>query len=140
MIGSNDNEDFSVGKAAQFLQVSESKVQDYIAGGQLEGTYIDTGGGLEHKIPYSSLLKLRPNQLTSLDERVREAAMLWLEQRSSDGAESLHTLDLDDFRFDGEPFRLKDITKGIWKPRSLEAALSITTVYREPGKEAPYRD
>lgn len=134
------NDDFSVGKAALFLGVSEPIVMDYIAAGQLPNAYVDAKVGLNHKIPFSDLQAFQADERPSLDVRLRAAAMLWLEQRTSDGAESLHTSDLDDFRFEGEAFRLKDITKGIWKPQVLEAALSITTVYREPGKEPPYHD
>ena len=133
-------DEYSLEQAAQLLHIGESAVLDYIASGQLPNARVDTNAGHKHKIPHADLVRLRESDARSLDERVRAAAMLWLEQRSGDGAESLHALDLDDFRFEGKPFRLKDITKGIRKPKELEAALSITTVYRKPGKEAPYRD
>lgn len=133
------NDDYSVGKAALFLQVSEQAISDYIFDKLLPNAYLDPAGH-SYKIPHSDLRNLRERGVPSLDQRVREAAIKWLEQRTSDGAEAIHTSDLDDFQFEGTPFRLKDITKGIRKPKDLDAALSITTVYREPGKERPYRD
>ncbi|SEE70249.1 putative restriction endonuclease [Arthrobacter alpinus] len=133
-------DDYSVGNAALFLHVSERTISDYILDGRLPNAYVDSTSGRRHRIPFSDLKNLKQSGSKSLDERVREAAITWLEQRTSDGAEALHTSDLDDFQFEGKPFRLKDITKGIRKPKNLDAALSITTVYREPGKERPYRD
>lgn len=140
MTGSGKSRDYSVSEAADFLQVGKRTVRDYIATNQLPNAYLDANSGHKTKIPRRNLEQLRTQGGDSLDKRVRVAAMDWLEKRSSDGADALHTSDLDDFLFEGKKFRLKDITKGIRKPAELDAALSITTVYREPGKEAPYRD
>lgn len=132
--------EYSLAKAARLLQVAESTVMDYILAGLLPNAYLDATSGHTYKIPHGDLEALRQSENRGLDQRLRAAAMLWLEQRTSDGADALHALDLDDFYFEGEPFRLKDTTKGIRKPKELETALSITTVYREPGKAVPYRD
>lgn len=140
MISRPSESDFSVASAARYLGVGESNILDYIASRKLPNARLDSMAGHGHIIPLHDLQGLRGLKDRSLDIRVREAAMIWLEQRTGDGAESVHASDLDDFRFDGEKFRLKDITKGIWKPAALQAALSITTVYREPGKERPYED
>ena len=140
MISNQSQKDFSVASAARYLDVPEAVVLDYIASGQLPNTRMDIAAGHGHIISLGDLQGMHARQAKSLDVQVRVAAMDWLEQRTGDGAESVHTSDLDDFSFDGEKFRLKDITKGIWKPAALQAALSITTVYREPGKARPYED
>ncbi|WP_256939797.1 HNH endonuclease [Arthrobacter sp. BF1] len=132
--------EYSVSKAARMLEVRDATVLDYIAAGQLPNAYLDPSSGHAYKIPHDDLQLLRQKGARNFDERLRAAAMLWLEQRTSDGADALHTSDLDDFQFEGSPFRLKDTTKGIRKPKELDTALSITTVYRAPGKAAPYRD
>lgn len=66
--------------------------------------------------------------------------MAWLSVRTHDGALPITRSELGDFQFGGKPFRLMDLTKGIWKPRVLESALSFTTTYRAPGKPRPYED
>ncbi len=76
----------------------------------------------------------------SLDSRLRREAMSWLAVRTNDGAEALYWQDFEDFHFDGEPFKLRDRYKGIWKPRQLEAALSFSTTYRPTGASRPYED
>lgn len=130
---------YSVGQAALFIGQKESTILDYIFQGLLPGAFLDPTTQA-HRIPFSDLKVLSTRSDQSLDVRVRAAAMSWLEQRTSDGADAIHNSDLEDFHFEGEKFRLKDITKGIRKPAVLEAALSITTVYRKPGKDAPYKD
>lgn len=74
------------------------------------------------------------------DSRLRREAMAWLTVRTNDGADPLNWLDIEDFRFDDDGIILRNRYKGIWKPRQLEAALSITTAYRSPGAERPYED
>jgi putative restriction endonuclease len=66
--------------------------------------------------------------------------MLWLTVRTNDGADSIGSTDLLDFQFDGQPFRLMDAQRGIRKPASLTAALSIRTVYTPEGRRRPYED
>jgi putative restriction endonuclease len=66
--------------------------------------------------------------------------MAWLERRTRDGAEAISTADLADFTVDHRPVRLMDAQRGIWKPKSFAAALSIRTTYRAPGQPRPYED
>lgn len=74
------------------------------------------------------------------DDRLRREVMAWLTVRTQDGAQPISTEELADFRFDGEPFRLMDAQRGIWKPAVLRSALSMRTVYRRPGRDRPYDD
>lgn len=74
------------------------------------------------------------------DARLRREAMAWLTVRTHDGALPIHARELLDFTFDGEPFRLMDVQRGIRKPAILHAALSIRTVYTLPGRARPYED
>lgn len=74
------------------------------------------------------------------DARLRREAMAWLTVRTEDGREPISSGDLLDFTFDGEPFRLMDVQRGIRKPAVLDAALSIRTVYTPEGKDRPYDD
>lgn len=76
----------------------------------------------------------------ALQSAVRREAMAWLTTRTNDGAESIYSHDLLDFKFQGEPFRLMDAQAGIRKPRGWSAALSIRTVYTPEGREKPYDD
>lgn len=74
------------------------------------------------------------------DDRLRREAMAWLTIRTNDGADPLTWLDIEDFRFDDDGIILRNRYTGIWKPRQLEAALSITTTYSPPGSKRPYED
>ncbi|NKG19879.1 HNH endonuclease [Paeniglutamicibacter terrestris] len=74
------------------------------------------------------------------DRRLREEAIEWLKFRTDDGAIPLTRAEIRDFSFEGEPFALQATQQGIRKPRQLEAALSIQTVYRTPGQSRPYED
>ncbi|MEH0108782.1 HNH endonuclease [Tersicoccus sp. MR15.9] len=74
------------------------------------------------------------------DDRLRREAMAWLTIRTNDGADPLTWLDIEDFRFDDDGIILRNRYKGIWKPRQLESAFSITTAYRAPGADRPYED
>ena len=60
--------------------------------------------------------------------------------RTNDGAESLLSTEIGQFRFRGEPMPLMDLQGGIRKPAVLEAALSFRTVYRPEGADRPYED
>ena len=72
--------------------------------------------------------------------RVRREAMAWLTVRTNDGADAISSVDLLDFAVDGQPVRLMDAQRGIRKPASFRAALSIRTTHRAPGKPRPYED
>src|SRR5690606_30558973 len=75
-----------------------------------------------------------------VDMRLRREAMAWLAIRTHDGAVPISSRELDEFRFNGLPFRLLDVQRGIRKPKELGAALSIRTVYRAPDRPRPYAD
>lgn len=76
----------------------------------------------------------------SREQRIRAAAIAWLQLRSDDGGTPLDREEILDFRFEGEAFRLQPTQTGIWKPRGFASALSIVTVYRGPGQKRPYED
>jgi putative restriction endonuclease len=76
----------------------------------------------------------------SLDGRLRREADRWLTVRTNDGSRAISWTELEEFEFDGQPFKLKDRQRGIRKPRELTAALSITTAYRPPNKPRRYAD
>lgn len=77
---------------------------------------------------------------TERDSRLGGEAMAWLAVRTHDGARPIGSEELGDFRFEGQPFRLLDAQRGIWKPAKFASALSIRTVYRSPGRPRPYDD
>jgi putative restriction endonuclease len=81
-----------------------------------------------------------PDAAGDFERRVRAEGMAWLERRTRDGAEIISSEELADFTVDGQPVRLLDAQRGIWKPRALQAALSIRTTYRAPGQPRPYED
>lgn len=74
------------------------------------------------------------------DAGIRAAAMTWLTVRSNDGADPVSREDLESFCYDGARVPLIDRQRGIRKPRFLDAALSIVTVYRPEGAVRPYED
>jgi putative restriction endonuclease len=74
------------------------------------------------------------------DTRLRREAQAWLTVRTHDGQVPLTTDELMDFAIDGRPFKLMDRQRGIRKPRELDAALSIRTVYTVEGGVRPYED
>lgn len=71
---------------------------------------------------------------------LREAAIGWHKERSSDGLEPLTREDIADFTFAGRRQRLQPVQTGIWKPAGFDASLSIMTVYRRAGQRRPYED
>jgi putative restriction endonuclease len=77
---------------------------------------------------------------TDFDDRLRRQAFTWLEGRTHDGLVAITSTELLEFRFDGAPFRLMAAQQGIWKPRQLNAALSIRTAYTPLGATRPYED
>lgn len=74
------------------------------------------------------------------DRLLRDEAIEWLKFRTDEGAIPLTREEVKDFRFEDEPFALQATQQGIRKPRQLEAALSIQTVYRTAGQQRPYED
>lgn len=71
---------------------------------------------------------------------LRAAAMHWLEVRTNDGLDPIDWHELGDFTFRGDKQPLKNRQLGIYKPRGMDAALSITTTFRAPGADRPYED
>lgn len=79
-------------------------------------------------------------ETAEFEVRVRNEAMTWLAIRTNDGTNSISSTELLDFTVDGERFRLMDAQRGIRKPASFSAALSVRTTYTPPGHGAPYDD
>ncbi|MFL6238577.1 MAG: HNH endonuclease [Actinomycetes bacterium] len=76
----------------------------------------------------------------SYDERLRAAAFAHLDRlltQSPNGA--LRSADINAFSFEERTQRLI-VQTGIWKPASLDAALSIRTTYTPLSETAPYED
>lgn len=71
---------------------------------------------------------------------LRVEAMQWLASRTDDGALPLTSEEIGEFRFRGEPMPLMDRQRGIRKPATFDAALSIRTVWRPEGAARPYDD
>lgn len=63
--------------------------------------------------------------------------MSWLDQRSSD---LVRHADLALFEYAGNRIPLMDSQRGIRKPASMQAALSMRTVFTRPGAVPPYAD
>ncbi|HLI14687.1 MAG TPA: HNH endonuclease [Acidimicrobiales bacterium] len=74
----------------------------------------------------------------SVDARLRDAAFSFLRALGPEALVSQH--DLSAFTFDGVPVRLMAPQQGIWKPRQLDAALSIRTVFAATPAARPYAD
>lgn len=72
-----------------------------------------------------------------LSRRVREAAMRWLDHRPSPQVDYAW---LSGFEHDGQRIPLMDRQRGIRKPRLMNAALSMRTVFTPPGETPPYAD
>jgi putative restriction endonuclease len=66
--------------------------------------------------------------------------MAFLRRRLSNGSGLVRFGDVADFEIDGIPIPLLDRQRGIRKPRGLDAALSIRTVYAERPDQRPYAD
>ncbi len=74
------------------------------------------------------------------DEKLRAAAfdhLTRLLDRSPDGA--LASVDINRFEFEGRTTPLV-VQTGIWKPATLDAALTIRTTYTPPSQLPPYAD
>lgn len=74
------------------------------------------------------------------EERVRAAAMAWLDARAQAGQELLRFEDLAEFRFEGQRIPLMDRQRGIRRPRSWDSALSFRTTFTPPNQVPPYED
>ena len=68
---------------------------------------------------------------------MRTAAMGWLDQRRRPQVDYAW---LSTFEFDGQRVPLMDRQRGIRKPASMNAALSMRTVYTPPSQKPPYAD
>lgn len=79
-----------------------------------------------------------PDGSVERDLRLRLAAMEWLGTFGEDHAFS-HG-ELAEFRFEGSRIPLMDAGRGIRKPASLDAALSVRTVFTPPNAVPPYAD
>ena len=73
-----------------------------------------------------------------VDERLRAAAFAYLDVVAASSL--VNQADLASFTFEGEAIRLMAPQQGIWKPRQLEAALSIRTVFSSDPSKRPYAD
>lgn len=63
--------------------------------------------------------------------------MAWLDARSADLVDQAQ---LTNFEYEGQRIPLMDRQRGIRKPAGMDAALSIRTVFTEPGATPPYKD
>lgn len=66
--------------------------------------------------------------------------MRWLAERARQGREILTYSELAAFSFEGSRVALLDRERGIRKPATMHAALSIRTTYTPPGQAPPYED
>ena len=64
----------------------------------------------------------------------------WLDRQRASGQETFTQADTRGLDLAGETLNLMPTQQGIWKPRTLSAALAIRTVYRPDGAERPYDD
>ena len=74
------------------------------------------------------------------ETRLRTEAMAWLAARTNDGRDAITRQELTQFEFDGQRLTLIDTGRGIRKPKSCRAALTIMTVHTPEGRERPYED
>ncbi|MGR0158598.1 HNH endonuclease [Paenarthrobacter nitroguajacolicus] len=132
----------STHEAAERIGVHQTTIVDWVQTGRFARVYIDSGLGAHgaFRIPEVDVDDVAASRSSSWDSRVRRAAHAWLAVRTNDGADAIHYLDLEDFRLDEIRVPLKSRQRGIWKPKSLDAALSITTTFRRAGQERPYED
>ena len=132
----------STREVAVMIGRHQSTATDYVNRGHFPNAYLDTsvGGQSALRVPKSDVFRDLNSPGPSLDALVRQAAQAWLAVRTNDGQDAIHYLDLEDFEYEGTRFPLKSRQRGIWKPRLLDAALSITTTFRRPGQARPYED
>lgn len=72
-----------------------------------------------------------------LSRLIRDRAMAWLDRRPTELVD--YSL-LSNFEYEGQRIPLMDPQRGIRKPRSMNAALSMRTVFTPPGAKPPYAD
>src|SRR5438445_8517229 len=77
---------------------------------------------------------------TDLDERIRAAAFAYVDTLTAPSGGLVTRAELESFTFEGQRIRLIAAQQGIWRPRFLDAALSILTTYVPPGQVPPYED
>lgn len=132
----------STREAAERIGVNQSTIIDWVQSGKFARVYLELGPGAHgaFKIPEIDVDDAVATRSGSWDSRVRREAQAWLAVRTNDGADAIHYLDLEDFRVGDTRVPLKSRQRGIWKPKSLDAALSITTTFRRAGQERPYED
>lgn len=137
-----DGPHLSTLEVALMIGRHQSTAVDYVQRGMFPNAYVQSGTGAEgaFKVPRADVLKYLDGSFVSVDARARQEAQAWLAVRTNDGNDAISYLDLEDFEFDGNRLPLKSRQRGIWKPRILDAALSITTTFRRPGQERPYED
>lgn len=99
--------------------------------------------GLVRAIDYWLNLRI-PLDLVSSEplnqSALRHAAVRWLRERTFDGELALTREEILDFTFEGERFRLQDLTKGIRRPAGWSAALSVTTSFKPKRQFEIYDD
>lgn len=132
----------STREVAVMIGRHQSTAIDYVNEGVFANVYLDKSSGSRgmFRVPQSDVLQFLHGHLQSFDSRLRRAAQAWLAVRTNDGRDSISYLDLEDFEFEGTRLPLKSRQRGIWKPRQLDAALSISTTFTRPGQERPYED
>ncbi|MDP9988457.1 putative restriction endonuclease [Arthrobacter oryzae] len=132
----------STREVAVMIGRHQSTAVDYVNQGIFANVYLDKSSGSRgmFKVPQSDVLHFLHDHFQSFDSRLRRAAQTWLAVRTNDGRDSISYLDLEDFEFEGTRLPLKSRQRGIWKPRQLDAALSIATTFRRPGQDRPYED
>lgn len=74
-----------------------------------------------------------------LDARLRAAMFAHLSRVGSTHPDGAPSRIINSFVFDGRQTRLV-VQPGIWKPKALQAALTIRTAWTRPGGQAPYAD
>jgi putative restriction endonuclease len=75
-----------------------------------------------------------------LDARIRGVALAYLNLLTARSGGIVTRAELETMPFDGRTLRLIAPQQGIWRPRFIEAALSIVTTYVRDGEAPPYRD
>lgn len=76
----------------------------------------------------------------SYEDRLRAAALSWLDARRHQGLGTVRYDELAAFSFEGQRLPLMDRQRGIRKPAALDAALSFRTTFTPPGQVPPYLD
>jgi len=74
------------------------------------------------------------------DDEVRAAAFAYLTDLTDRTGGPVSRIQLESFRFKDASLRLIAPRQGIWRPRSLPAALSLVTTYTPPNEPPPYDD